>query len=249
MLLLFLLIVMRMSGALAFNSLWARSEMPSLMKGMFILMLSIMMYTWIGGPTEYEVTSLVDAGILMIREMIVGFALGFGMELSFMIVRFATSIMDFSMGLNMAQIYDPQTNSQSSLTASLYVAFMMLLFFTSDAHLKFFEILFRTAETIPFGTPEISGKLISFLLKTFSDCIVMGLQFAFPIIAIELLTEVALGILMRVIPQINMFSINFQMKIIVGLAMLVFLYNPMSDMLVQIMKQMIDNLEKIAAML
>ena len=66
----------------------------------------------------------------------------------------------------------------------------------------------------------------------------MGLKMAFPLIAMELLTEFAVGILMRIIPQINVFVINFQLKIIVGLLMLLVLFSPIADQLEQLIGQM-----------
>lgn len=231
MFILFSLIVMRMSGALAFNSLWSRSNYPPLARGMLIFMLSSMTYVWIGGVLLYEPTTMLEYGLMLVKEMAVGACLGFGMELSFMAVRFATSMMDFTMGLNMAQVYDPSTSSQSTVTSSLYNIYLMLIFFSTDGHLRFFRILFSTLEAIPFGGVVIDQELTWFFLKTFNQNIILGLQLAFPIIGIELLMEVALGILMRIIPQINIFSINFQMKIIVGMVMLFLLFNPMMDAL------------------
>ena len=55
------------------------------------------------------------------------------------------------------------------------------------------------------------------------------MQFAFPMIAIELVSELAMGILMRIIPQINVFTVNFQVKIIMGLLMMLLLFSPMAD--------------------
>ncbi len=76
------------------------------------------------------------------------------------------------------------------------------------------------------------------VLEIFKSNIIMGLQFAFPIIAMELVTEAAMGILMRMIPQINVFAVNFQLKIIVGLTMLLFMFGPMSERLYVIIDSM-----------
>lgn len=83
----------------------------------------------------------------------------------------------------------------------------------------------------------------------FRSSIAMGLQFAFPIIAIELVTEAAVGILMRVIPQINVFAVNFQLKIIVGLMMLLYLFNPMADRLYMIIDNMFEYIERALVLL
>jgi flagellar biosynthetic protein FliR len=73
----------------------------------------------------------------------------------------------------------------------------------------------------------------------------MGLQFAMPIIVIEILSEVAIGIMMRVVPQINIFAINFQVKIIVGMLMIFLLFAPMSDLIDRVWRSMFDRLIEI----
>ena len=70
----------------------------------------------------------------------------------------------------------------------------------------------------------------------------MGVQLAFPIIAMELVTEAAVGIMMRMIPQINVFSINFQIKIIVGMLMLFFLFTPIAGRMGELLDGMFENL-------
>ena len=77
----------------------------------------------------------------------------------------------------------------------------------------------------------------------------MGLQFAFPLIAMELVAETAVGILMRMIPQINVFVVNFQIKIIVGILMLLFLFSPMSDKLYVILNGMYQSLQQIVTLM
>ncbi len=172
------------------------------------------------------------------KELMVGFALGFSMELAYAVIRFASAIMDYTMGLSMAQVYDPQYNTQMTITSNLYFAFLFLLFLAGDGHVRLLALFFVSAHLIPFGQVAISPRLAEMVLEIFKSNIIMGLQFAFPIIAMELVTEAAMGILMRMIPQINVFAVNFQLKIIVGLTMLLFMFGPMSERLYVIIDSM-----------
>lgn len=81
------------------------------------------------------------------------------------------------------------------------------------------------------------------VLDMFRQSIVMGLQFALPVVGMELVAETAVGILMRIIPQINVFVVNFQVKIIVGMLMLLFLFSPMSDKLYGVLDYMFQWLD------
>ena len=87
------------------------------------------------------------------------------------------------------------------------------------------------------------------MLEIFTQCIVMAVKFAFPIMAIEFITEIAVGILMKVIPQINVFVVNIQAKVLVGLLMLIFLFSPMSDYVGFIISQMLLGVENMIRIL
>lgn len=248
MLVLFALVVMRISGAIGFNPIFSRSNYPSQAKGALILCLSLLIYLQ-AGSLVYEPASLLEFGVMLVKELAVGAVLGFVVELAFLIVRFATALIDNSMGLSMAQVYDPLTQSQVTVTTNVYNAFLILLFFATDGHVWLIRLFYQSAQIIPFGAVNIRLELYEQIIQMFLDSIVMGLQLAFPIIALELVTEAAIGILMRIIPQINVFVINFQLKIMVGLLMLVYLFSPMSDKLYTVLRQMYQNLEKVLGLM
>lgn len=249
MFILFSLIVMRMSGAVALNPILGRSNYPRTAKGALILMLSLLLYTGFGGRLAHEPSSMAEYAVMLATELLFGFVIGFSMELSFLTVRFASAIMDHSMGLTMAQVYDPEQHTQVTLTSSMFYTLLAMLFFASDGHLRLIEIFYNSARRIPFGTVSLRPELSLAMLDIFGGCIVLGLQLAFPLIAMELLAETAVGILMRMIPQINVFSVNFQVKIIVGLTMLVLMFGPMSDKLYLILDNMFQSMETLVTLI
>lgn len=238
MVILFALIVMRMSGAIAFNPVLGRTGIPAMVRSALILVISLMLFIGTGGALSHEPSTLIEFSVMLMKELLFGFTMGFGMELTHMVVRFAASIMDHSMGLTMAQVYDPQSNSQVSITSGLFHTFMVLLFFATDGHVRLIGIFIRSSLLIPFGAVAVRPELAQAVLEVFQECIVMGLQFAFPLMAMELVVEAAVGIMMRIIPQINVFAVNFQVKILAGLLMLLLLFNPMTDKIYMVMDYM-----------
>lgn len=249
MFILFSLIVMRMSGAIALNPVFGRTNVPARVKAAFILVLSLMLYIGSGGILVHEPAVMAEYGVMLLKELLFGFTLGFGMELAFLVVRFASAIMDYSMGLTMAQVYDPQYNAQMTITSGMYYAFMVMLFLATNGHLRLLAIFFISSELIPFGTVTFRPELTQAILRMFRESIAMGLQFAFPLIAMELVAETAVGILMRMIPQINVFVVNFQIKIIVGMLMLLFLFSPMSDKLYVILNGMYQSMQQMVTLM
>ena len=249
MLILFALIVMRISGAVLFNPVLGRTNYPSQAKAALILTLSMLLYVGEGDLSVRQPASLLELGVMLLMELMVGFVLAYVMELAFLVVRFASSVMDYCMGLTMAQVYDPQTNSQVNVTSNLYYGFLFLMFLAMDGHIWMIRLFYQSADVVPFGEVALRPALAQEILTMFQASITMGLQFAFPLLAMELVTEAAVGILMRMIPQINVFVVNFQIKISVGLLMLVYLFSPMSDQMYVILDNLYRSMERILPML
>ena len=232
-----------------FNPVLGRTNIPNAYKGALIFMLTLMLYVAAGGVLQHEPGTMVEFGVMLVQELFVGFVLGFSMELFFMVVRFASSIMDQTMGLSMAQVYDPTTRTQMTVSSGLYYAFLFMLFMAVDGHVHLIGLYFTSARLIPFGKVQFRPELYEMILELFKSNIVMGLQFAFPIIAMELVTEAAVGILMRMIPQINVFAVNFQLKIAVGMMMLVYLFSPMADRVHVILRDMFLYMERLLVLM
>lgn len=249
MITLFALVVMRVSGAMALNPIFGRTDFPARARASLIVALSVLLYAATGGVLSHEPQSMAEYIVMLAGELILGLILSFAMELSFMVVRFASAIMDYCMGLSMAQIYDPQYGTQSTVSSGIYYVFMALVFLATNGHLRLIGIFFGSAEVIPFGEVSINPQIMTVAADAFYQAVVMGMQFALPMIALQLLSEAAVGILMRVVPQINVFAVNFQVKILVGLFMFLLLFSPMADRLTVILNELYITMEKLAVMM
>lgn len=235
---LFSLVFMRMSGFILLNPILGRKNIPVQVKGGMIMVFTLLIYSFSSAQVPEPVNS-IEYAVILIKEFAMGYVIGFVMELFFLVITFAGSIIDFQMGLSMSTIYDPQSNAQIALSGSIYYTYFMLLFFAVDGHLALFKLLITSAEVVPYGQVVFGTRVAWAMLEIFIQCIVMAVKFAFPIMAIQFLTEIAVGVLMKIIPQINVFVINIQAKIIIGLLMLIFLFSPMSDYLGDIISQML----------
>lgn len=247
-LILFSLILMRMTGLILLNPIFGRRGIPKYFQSGFALFLTIMVYAFYQG-TEIQVANSVQYGLLLLKEFAVGYVLGYTMELFFLVITFAGAVVDFQMGLSMSTIYDPQSNAQQPLSGGIWNAYMILMFFAVNGHLALTNILFTSYVAVPVGAVTFSTAMIQAILGIFVQAIVLAMQFSFPIIAIEFLVEVAVGILMKTIPQINVFVVNIQAKILIGLGMLVFLFSPMSEFVKDLIPMMMQSVRDIIRLL
>ena len=197
-------------------------------------------------PSENVVIgSFIEYILLLLKEFVIGYFVGFIVSLFQYVVLFAGGITDFMMGLSMATIFDPQSNSSSALTATLLNYMFTLIFFAIDGHIALFRILITMREIIPYQSLSINPEVFPMMLELFATCTLLGVQMAFPMIALELLGEAGVGILMRTIPQINIFAINIQMKIIVGLLALIVLVGPFGDFINNLILTMVEQVKTV----
>ena len=245
---LFSLILMRMSGFILLNPILGRRNIPMQVKAGFIFVLTLTVYSFSAGDA-FDIANPLEYGFLLLKEFAAGYVIGYVTELFFFVITFAGYVMDFQMGLSMSTVYDPQSNTQVPITGSLLQAFYVLLFFAVDGHLALMKILLQSAEIVPYGGIVITQNLALRVIDLFSECVIMGIKFAFPILAAEFLIEIGVCILNKIVPQINIFVINIQLKVIVGLGLLVFLISPIGEYLSNLVTVMIKTIQEIITFL
>lgn len=245
---LFTLILMRMSGFILLNPLLGRKNIPALVKAGFILVLTMVIYSFSLG-TAFDIANPLEYGFLLLKEFAAGYVVGYVTELFFFVITFAGYVMDFQMGLSMSTVYDPQSNAQIPVTGSMLQAFYVLAFFAVDGHLALMKILIQSAEIIPYGGIILSQGLAVKVIELFTECVVFGIKFAFPVLAAEFLVEIGVGLLNKIVPQINIFVINIQLKLIVGLVLLVILAAPVGEYLSNLITEMIKAIQGILTFL
>lgn len=241
---LFALIMMRMSGFVLMNPIYGRTNIPMRFKAGLILALTLVVYTHSAGEA-FDTATTFEFGFLLIKEFVAGYIIGYVMQLFFFIISFTGYVMDYQMGLSMATVYDPQSNAQMAVTGSVLQTWYMLMFFAVDGHLALMKIMMTSAEIVPYGGILITQGLAVRIIEIFLQCLEMGIKFSIPIIAAEMLVEVGIGILNKAVPQISVFVINIQIKLIVGLGLLFIMFSPIGEFLNKIMTEMIKTIQGI----
>lgn len=241
---LFLLITARMSGCVLFNPLLGRRGIPGIVKAGFILLLSVSVFSM--RPIGVEVpNTLLGLALSFLMEMLLGYILGLVINFFFYIPVMAGSTIDMQMGFSMASAYDPASGIQVTATSSLLNLLMSLLFFTENGHHTLIRIFAVSGQVVPFGAVALGENLYGALIELFINCTILGVKMAMPILAAEMTGQVGMGILMKVIPQINVFVINIDLKVILGLTLLLLLLTPFSQFLLEAETQMLVALQEV----
>ncbi len=242
-------IMARMSGFVLFNPIFGRNNIPVAFRIAMTLVLSVSVIAGAGAQQTVAVpVGLADLSIRIVLEMALGFFFGMVMDFFFYIPQFAGTLIDTQMGMTMNQIYDPASKTSMSVTGVLLNALMMLLFFAANGHHTLLKIVLTSGEVVPFGAVSLGADAAEAMLAVFVECTMLAVKLTLPILAAELLGQIGMGVLMKVIPQINVFAINIELKIIIGLGLLLMLLSPISEYLLDVEREMLVSLEAILGM-
>lgn len=241
---LFLYILMRMTGFVVFNPLWGgRSGVPGMVKAGMSLVLAVAVYSFTPNSAPAVPATALELSVRLLLELALGYVVAMVVHFFFYVVLQAGQLIDAQMGMNMSETYDPSMDTNVSLTGNLLNIMMALLFFTAGGHITLLRILLGSGEIIPFGSVSLGTQASTYLLECFASCVVLAFKLSLPILAAELIGELGMGILMKVIPQINVFAINFELKIILGLALVLLMMPLMGEFILGMEKQMLVAIE------
>ena len=157
------------------------------------------------------------AGLLILAEqMLIGYAMGFSMRLVFSAVDLAGNVFSTQMGLGFATFYDPLNSAQTPVIAEFINLLALLLFLSMNGHLLYLATLAQSFTAIPVSaTPLGAGSWLN-LVELGNKMFSAGLLLSLPIVAALMITNVALAVLTRAAPQLNLFALGFPLTLMGG---------------------------------
>lgn len=241
---LFIYIFARMSGFVLFNPLLGRKNLPGIVRAGLIMVLSLLVFSMSEGTMAVP-AGLIDFSIKILLELCLGYLLGLIMNIFFYIPSLAGDVIDTQMGMTMAKVYDAGSQSSMSVTSTLLTVLMMVLFFVANGHHTLLRILLTSGEVVPFGAAAFGDAAVNAVLQVFIDCTVLAVKLCMPILAAELVGQIGMGILMKMIPQINVFAINIELKVIIGLLLVFLFLGAFSEFLLEAERIMLSTLREV----
>jgi flagellar biosynthetic protein FliR len=206
----------RILGLIAASPLWGSQAIPVSAKIVLGTLLALIMAPAIPALPALDPMSM--AGLLIVlQELLIGLAMGFAMRIVFAAVEMAGEVSSLTMGLGFATFFDPQTQGRSSAISQFLALMATTVFIAGNVHLVLLEVLAESFISLPVAAAPISGGLPLALVRWGGTVFSAGLQLSLPIVAALLITNVALGILTRAAPQLNIFGIGFPISLGVGL--------------------------------
>lgn len=209
----------RMLGLIASAPLFGNAGVPVSVKVILGTMLALVIAPAIPEMPAANPTSM--AGLLILaQEMLIGLAMGFAMRIVFAAIEMAGEAASLTMGLGFATFFDPLTQGRSGAISQFLALMATMAFLSVNGHLVLIEVLAESFYTMPVSATPLSTNGPLELVRWGGEIFRAGLQLSLPLIAALLMTNIALGILTRAAPQLNLFGIGFPISLGVGFLVL-----------------------------
>ena len=217
-----LLFLVRMTGFVFAAPFFSHNSVPNQFKiGLSVFLAYLTYYATLPHQTLVYSTVL-EYATLVIKEAIVGIIVGWAANICISIVFFAGRIVDMDIGFSMVNAMDPSTRESATITGFYYQYAVMLILLISGMHRYVLEAIVETYSLIPLGAPAMHmQKMYDSLLFYLGEYVSIGFRICMPVFAVILIVNVVLGILAKVAPQMNMFAVGMQIKVMMGLAVMV----------------------------
>ncbi|MCD6335840.1 MAG: flagellar type III secretion system protein FliR [Candidatus Latescibacteria bacterium] len=216
----YLLAVVRIGGLIATAPPFSYRNVPVQIKVGLALILGLIVLPMLSTDPAAMPKDAVSYLVLLTRETIVGLLMGYVLLLFFMGVQFSGQLVGLQMGFGIVNVLDPMSSTQISIIGEFQYLIAMLLFLAVRAHHLLIEVLVGTFKWIPVGGVRLPASLGEGLIRISAQVFVTAIKLGAPMIVTLFLTSVALGIVARTVPQMNVFIVGFPLKIAIGLLML-----------------------------
>jgi flagellar biosynthesis protein FliR/FlhB len=216
-----ILIILRISGFAILVPVFFPKGTPNTVKVAFALILG---YILIPGITITGVSTISSTPMLIlecINETVTGITLGYITNLCFTAARVAGNMMDLQIGFAMMSMFDPNSNSNTTMVEQLLYWLSMILFLMVDGHHMLITALIESFNSVSLGKFILMQDSIMLIIKAFTDFFSIGLKIAIPIVLIIILTDLTMGLVARAVPSLNVMILGLPVKILVGMASLV----------------------------
>lgn len=226
----------RILGLIAASPLLGNSAVPATTQVSLGVLLAMIIAPTVPALPATDPMSM--AGLLILtQEMLVGLAMGFSIRIVFAAVEMAGEIISLTMGLGFASFFDPLTKGRSSAISQFLSLMATMMFMAVNAHLVLLAALAESFSSLPISSTPIHSGGFKALADMGGIIFMTGVQLSLPIVGALLIVNVALGILTRTAPQLNLFGIGFPITLGIGFVMIAltlpYLATPMQNLLMQ----------------
>ncbi|MBC8016285.1 MAG: flagellar type III secretion system protein FliR [Sporomusaceae bacterium] len=216
----FLLIFVRISGIFIMAPIFGSRNITGPVKASLALLITYILFPILFNPAAVIPDHFLPYLFIVAGELLVGLILGFVSSLIFTAIQMAGQLLDMQIGFGIVNIIDPMSGQQAPLIGNFKYILALLTFLITNGHHVLLSALFASFKLIPVTGVEVNIAITAFIIDIIGGMFILALKISLPVIASLLLTDMALGILARTMPQMNIFVVGVPGKIIIGIFVL-----------------------------
>lgn len=212
-----LLFLLRTLGFVFVAPLFSAQTVPPQFRIAFAFLLTMIAFiAWSpqAGGMAPGIQAFIPAAL---SELLLGMMLGFVVSLVFVAFQFAGQFIGYQMGFALVNVFDPQSQQQVSMIGQSLFVVAALAFLSLNLHHDVIGLWYQSYQVAPLGAWDLSALSLASIVALGTDLFVLALKIAMPLLIFLLLTDLALGIVARVMPQMNVFFVSIPLKIVLGL--------------------------------
>jgi flagellar biosynthetic protein FliR len=228
----FVLVLFRLSGLWLSAPIFANSMIPIRVRAGFVLVVGLLIFPQVRlqAPAELDLAAALVGGV---GEIMIGMTIGLGIAMLVTGIETAGLVMGQQSALTLGEVINPTLEEQSSLIAQIYGMSFLTLFLLVGGHRATLAALIDTFDAIPLLTFGHSESVLTLVLDTLAASFLLGIRLAGPVLLTLFLIETALAILSRTIPQLNVLTVGFTLRVWIVHALLAVIWcsclDPMLD--------------------
>lgn len=215
---LLLLLFMRTMGLFATAPIWSNRLVPVQLRVALAFATAMVIFPLFTPPVMPP--TLLGLAPMALQELLVGMIIGFVSALTLAAVQLAGQLLDLSMGISIANVLDPATNTQMPILGNFLYILAILVFFTINGHHVLLQSIMDSYVLVPVGKVVMTTSLSEAMVGMAGNLFILGFKIAAPVLAAVFLTTVALGILNRAVPQMNVFVVGLPVQLAMGIFIL-----------------------------
>lgn len=236
----------RILGLMALAPLFNSGTIPARIKVALSFLIAMIVAPAI--PAMPAMDPMSFAGLLiLVQQLIIGVAMGLAMRIAFACMEMAGSITGLTMGLGFASFFDPQSQGQSPALSQVFALLMIMIYLAANLHLVVLSTLVDSFTTMPISTKPFEGNRLQMLVAWGGQIFSSGLQLSLPLVTALLITNLALGILTRAAPQLNLFGIGFPVTMGAGFVMIAISLPYLTAPLLRLMEDAVSVMQRFTA--
>ena len=216
-----ILIFIRITSFIVVSPGFSIKGLPSVAK--IALSMGITLAAYSAVPVMEQEAGTLFFAILVIKEVLLGIALGFITKLFFTAVEIAGNFVDFQVGFSMGAVYDPSMGINVSYYGKIYYWLSMCVFYLTNLHHIVIKSLVQSFESVPISSTDLGNFGVEGMMKLLGIIFELAFNIAVPMMIVALLTEVILGLISRSVPQINVLILGMPLKIVASFVLMLVL--------------------------